>query len=366
MSPTPSWPWMRRATSRRSRCTPSPTWAPICRPSRRAYRPTCTARCLPVKPAIYCAVDAVYQHHAGRCLSGAGRPEATYLLETIVETAARETGRDPAELRRKNFIPKNAFPYQTPVALQYDTGDYEASLDAALKLADYKNFAKRRAASEGEGQAARYRLLLLHRGLRHRAIRSGRLARLRRGLMGERQALQPHRHGAGAHRHPAHGQGHETTFAQLIAEKLGVPIDNVEVIHGDTDKTPIGMGTYGSRSIAVGGQAIVNACEKIIEKGKKIAAHLLEAAEGDIEFKDGGFTVKGTDRAKSIGEVVFEAPVPHHPAVRPDRAGMEETAFYDPPTSPIPRAPTSARSRSIPTPASSRSTASWRSTTSAR
>ena len=127
-----------------------------------------------------------------------------------------------------------------------------------------------------------------------------------------------------------HGQGHETTFAQLIAEKLGVPIDNVEVIHGDTDKTPVGMGTYGSRSIAVGGQAIVNACDKIIEKGKKIAAHLLEAAEGDIEFKDGGFTVKGTDRAKSIGEVVFEAYVPHHLPYGMIEPGMEETAFYDP------------------------------------
>jgi carbon-monoxide dehydrogenase large subunit len=127
-----------------------------------------------------------------------------------------------------------------------------------------------------------------------------------------------------------HGQGHETTFAQLIAEKLGVPIENVEVIHGDTEKTPVGMGTYGSRSMAVGGPAIVNACDKIIEKGKKIAAHLLEASEGDIEFKDGKFTVAGTDRSKSIGEVVFEAYVPHHLPYGLIEPGMEETAFYDP------------------------------------
>ena len=334
MSPTPSWPWTRRATSRRSRCTPSPTWAPICRPSRRASRPICTARCLPVSktPAIYCAVDAVYTNTTPvDAYRGAGRPEATYLLETIVETAARETGRDPAELRRKNFIPKNAFPYQTPVALQYDTGDYEASLDAALKLADYKNFAKRRAASEAKGKlrGIGFSCYIEACGIAPSAV-VGSLgcgvglwesAKVRFSHTGMVQVL------TGTH---THGQGHETTFAQLIAEKLGVPIDNVEVIHGDTEKTPVGMGTYGSRSIAVGGQAIVNACEKIIEKGKKIAAHLLEAAEGDIEFKDGGFTVKGTDRAKSIGEVVFEAYVPHHLPYGLIEPGMEETAFYDP------------------------------------
>ena len=131
----------------------------------------------------------------------------------------------------------------------------------------------------------------------------------------------------GAH---SHGQGHETVFAQLIAEKLGVPIENVEVIHGDTDKTPVGMGTYGSRSLAVGGQAIANAADKIIEKGKKIAAHLLEAAEADIEFKDGSFTVAGTDKAKALGEVIFEAYVPHNIPQGLVEPGMEEGAFYDP------------------------------------
>jgi aerobic carbon-monoxide dehydrogenase large subunit len=128
-----------------------------------------------------------------------------------------------------------------------------------------------------------------------------------------------------------HGQGHETTFSQLVAEKLGVPYEDIEVIHGDTEKTPVGMGTYGSRSLAVGGEAIVNACNKIIDKGKKIAAHLLEAAESDIEFKDGKFTVAGTDREKSIGEIVFEAYVPHHIPQGLVEPGMEETAFFDPP-----------------------------------
>jgi aerobic carbon-monoxide dehydrogenase large subunit len=283
-------------------------------------------------PAIHCAVDAVYTNTAPvDAYRGAGRPEATYLLETIVETAARETGRDPAELRRQNFIPTDAFPYQTPVALMYDTGNYEAHLDKALELADYRNFAQRRQASEAKGKLRGVGLSCYIEacGVAPSAV-AGSLgagvglwesAKIRFSHTGTVQVL------TGTH---THGQGHETTFAQLIAEKLGVPIDNVQVIHGDTEKTPVGMGTYGSRSLAVGGQAIVNAAEKIIAKGKKIAAHLLEASEADIEFKDGAFTVAGTDRAKSIGEVVFEAYVPHHLPYGMIEPGMEETAFYDP------------------------------------
>jgi len=283
-------------------------------------------------PAIHCAVEAVYTNTTPvDAYRGAGRPEATYLLETIVETAARETGRDPAELRRRNFIPTDAFPYQTPVALQYDTGDYEASLDEALRLADYGSFAQRSAASEAQGKLRGIGLSCYIEacGIAPSAV-VGSLgcgvglwesAKVRFSHTGTVQVL------TGTH---THGQGHETTFAQLITEKLGVPIENIEVIHGDTEKTPVGMGTYGSRSIAVGGQAIVNACDKIIEKGRKIAAHLLEASEGDVEFKDGNFTVKGTDRAKSIGEIVFEAYVPHHLPPGLVEPGMEETAFYDP------------------------------------
>jgi carbon-monoxide dehydrogenase large subunit len=283
-------------------------------------------------PAIYCAVDAVYTNTTPvDAYRGAGRPEATYVLETLVETAARETGRDRAELRRKNFIPKDAFPYQTPVALQYDTGDFEALHNEALRLSDYKNFAKRRAASEAKGKlrGIGFSCYIEACGIAPSAV-VGSLgcgvglwesAKVRFSHTGMVQVL------TGTH---THGQGHETTFAQLIAEKLGVPIENVEVIHGDTEKTPVGMGTYGSRSMAVGGPAIVNACDKIIEKGKKIAAHLLEASEGDIEFKDGKFTVAGTDRSKAIGEVVFEAYVPHHLPYGLIEPGMEETAFYDP------------------------------------
>ena len=283
-------------------------------------------------PAIYCAVDAVYTNTTPvDAYRGAGRPEATYLLETIVETAARETGRDPAELRRKNFIPKDAFPYQTPVALMYDTGDYEASLDKALELADYEGFAGRRAASEAKGKLRGVGLSCYIEacGIAPSAV-VGSLgcgvglwesAKIRFTHTGVVQVF------TGTH---SHGQGHETTFAQLIADKLGVPIENVEVIHGDTDKTPVGMGTYGSRSIAVGGQAIVNAAEKIIAKGKKIAAHLLEACRGRHRVQGRQLHGQGhRPRQEHRRGGVRGLRAAQLPA-RPVEPGMEETAFYDP------------------------------------
>ena len=283
-------------------------------------------------PAIYCDVQAYYTNTAPvDAYRGAGRPEASFLIETIVDQAARETGIDPAEIRRKNFIPTSAFPYQTPVALIYDTGDYGKTLDAALDLADYAGFAARKAESERKGKLRGIGLSCYIEacGIAPSAV-VGSLgagvglwesAKVRFSHTGKVQVL------TGSH---SHGQGHETTFSQLIADKLGVAYEDVEVIHGDTEKTPVGMGTYGSRSLAVGGEAIMKACDKIIAKGKKIAAHLLEASEADISFKDGSFTVAGTDRAKSIGEVVFAAYVPHnYPAdLEP---GMEEGAFFDPP-----------------------------------
>jgi carbon-monoxide dehydrogenase large subunit len=131
----------------------------------------------------------------------------------------------------------------------------------------------------------------------------------------------------GAH---SHGQGHETTFAQLVSEQLGVPHDQVDIVHGDTSKIPFGMGTYGSRSLAVGGSAMVKAMDKIISKGKKIAAHLLEADVHDIEFKDGKFSVVGTDRAKAFAEIALTAYVPHNYPIEELEPGLEETAFYDP------------------------------------
>jgi carbon-monoxide dehydrogenase large subunit len=283
-------------------------------------------------PAIYCDVQAYYTNTVPvDAYRGAGRPEASFVLETLVDQAAHELGKDPAELRRQNFIPKDAFPYQTPVALMYDTGDYEATLNEALRLADYQGFAARKAESEQRGKLRGIGISCYIEacGIAPSAV-VGSLgagvglwesAKVRFTHTGKAQVL------TGTH---SHGQGHETTFSQLVAEKLGIPYEDVDVIHGDTLQTPVGMGTYGSRSLAVGGEALVKACDKIIAKGKKIAAHLLEASEADIEFKDGKFTVAGTDRAKAIGEVVFAAYVPHNypPDLEP---GMEEGAFFDPP-----------------------------------
>ncbi len=284
-----------------------------------------------VIPSIHCNVEAVYTNTAPvDAYRGAGRPEATYVVEHIVETAAREMGIDPAELRKRNFVPADAYPYETPVILTYDCGDYGASLDKAVEIADYANVAARKADAQSRGKlhGVGFSSYIEACGIAPSAA----VGSLGAGVgLWESGKIRFNATGnvlvyTGAH---SHGQGHETTFAQLMSSYLGVPTDQVEVIHGDTEKTPMGMGTYGSRSLAVGGSALVKAAEKIIAKGKKIAAHLMEASEGDIEFADGKFTVAGTDKEKTIQEVAFAAYVPHnYPAdLEP---GLEESAFYDP------------------------------------
>jgi carbon-monoxide dehydrogenase large subunit len=283
-------------------------------------------------PAIYCEVKAVFTNTVPvDAYRGAGRPEATYVVERIVETAAREMKLDPAELRRRNFVPKNAYPYQTPVALQYDSGDYFTTLEMALKAADYAGFEKRRqdSAKQGKLRGIGIAAYIEACGIAPSAV-AGALG-ARAGLY-ECAEVRVHPTGSvtmftGTH---SHGQGHETTFAQLISDRLGIPIEQIEVVHGDTSKIPFGMGTYGSRSLAVGGSALVKAMDKIVNKGKKIAAHLLEASEADIEFKDGKFTVVGTDRSKAFGEVAFAAYVPHNYPIDTVEPGLDETAFYDP------------------------------------
>jgi len=283
-------------------------------------------------PAIYCEVKAVFTNTVPvDAYRGAGRPEATYVVERIVETAAHEMKLDPAELRRRNFVPKNGYPYQTPVALQYDSGDYFTTLEMALKAANYAGFEKRRqeAAKHGKLRGIGIAAYIEACGIAPSAV-AGALG-ARAGLY-ECAEVRVHPTGSvtmftGTH---SHGQGHETTFAQLISERLGVPIEQIEVVHGDTNKIPFGMGTYGSRSLAVGGSALVKAMDKIVNKGRKIAAHLLEASEADIEFKDGKFTVVGTDRSKAFGEVAFAAYVPHNYPIDTVEPGLDETAFYDP------------------------------------
>jgi carbon-monoxide dehydrogenase large subunit len=281
-------------------------------------------------PAIYVEVDGVFTNTAPvDAVRGAGRPEATYVVERLVETAAREMKLDPAEIRRRNFI--REFPYQTPVALQYDTGNYEATLDAVMKMADVAGFPKRKeeAAKRGKLRGLGYATYIEACGLAPSNV-AGALG-ARAGLY-EAGEIRVHPTGSvtvftGSH---SHGQGHETTFAQVVADKLGLQVENVDIVHGDTSKVLFGMGTYGSRSAAVGGSAIVKALDKIVAKGKKIAAHLMEASEGDIEYDKGVFKVAGTDKQKTIGEVAFAAYVPHNYPLDKLEPGLNENAFYDP------------------------------------
>ncbi len=283
-------------------------------------------------PAIFCNVKAVFTNTVPvDAYRGAGRPEATFLIERLVNIAAREMKMDPAEIRRKNFIQPSQFPYQTPVALQYDTGNYDATLDMAMKMIDYKGFPARKAAAAAKGK-------LRGIGMSCYIEACGIAPSAVVGSLGARAGLyecanvRVHPTGSvsiftGSHQH---GQGHETTFAQVVSEKLGLPLEQIDIVHGDTAKVPFGMGTYGSRSIAVGGAALVKALDKIITKGKKIAAHLMEASEKDVEFKDGKFTVAGTDKAKTFGEVALTAYVPHNYPITELEPGLEEQAFYDP------------------------------------
>jgi aerobic carbon-monoxide dehydrogenase large subunit len=281
-------------------------------------------------PAIYAEVNAVYTNTAPvDAYRGAGRPEATYVVERLVETAARELNLDRVEIRRRNFI--KSFPHQTPVIMCYDAGNFEAALQKALDLADYKNFAERRKASE---QAGKLRGIGFSTYIEACGIAPSQAvgslgagvglwesAEVRVNPVGTVEIL------TGSH---SHGQGHETTFAQLVSSRFGIPMENIAIVHGDTDKVQFGMGTYGSRSGPVGMTAISKALDKVEAKAKKIAAHVLEAAEGDIDFSDGNFTVKGTDRKLSFGELALAAYVAHKFPTSEIEPGLKEGAFHDP------------------------------------
>jgi aerobic carbon-monoxide dehydrogenase large subunit len=281
-------------------------------------------------PQIYCEVDAVYTNTVPvDAYRGAGRPEATFVVERLVEVGARELEIDPTDLRKRNFIKK--FPHQTPVIMSYDIGDYQASLRKALEIADYKGFGKRKrdAARDGKLRGIGFSAYIEACGIApSQAVGSlgagvglWESAEIRVNPTGSVEVL------TGCH---THGQGHETTFAQLVAERLGIPIDSIAVVHGDTDKVQFGMGTYGSRSGAVGMSAIVKALDKVEAKAKKVASHLLEAAETDIVFKDGKFTVAGTDKSAAWGEVALQAYIAHKFSGQQLEPGLKEGAFYDP------------------------------------
>lgn len=265
---------------------------------------------------------------------GAGRPEATYLLERLLDTAALEMGRDPAELRLQNFIPPfdgvEQEGYQTQVALQYDSGDYHAVLHRALEMLDYKSLRKEQEEARKNGKyiGIGFSTYIEACGIAPSAVVGSLGARA--GLYESAQVrIQPTGKVSvytGSH---SHGQGHETTFAQVVADRLGVPMEDVDIVHGDSDAVAFGMGTYGSRSLAVGGSAIVKSIDKVLEKGAKIAAHKLEASVDDLDFAEGKWTVKGTDKSIGFGDVALTAYVPHdYPeGLEP---GLDFNAFYDP------------------------------------
>lgn len=285
-------------------------------------------------PLIHVHVDAMFTHtNAVDAYRGAGRPEATYLLERLIDTAALETGVDPAELRVKNFIePFDGVEqpgYQTQVALQYDSGNYHRVLEKALDMVGYEDFRKEQASLDnGKLLGIGFSTYIEACGIAPSAVVGALGARA--GLFESAQVrVQPTGKVSvysGSH---SHGQGHETTFAQIVADRFGIPMEDVEIVHGDSEAVAFGMGTYGSRSLAVGGSAIVKSMDKVMEKGTKIAAHLLEANPDDLEFAEGKWTVKGTDKSVGFGDVSLTAYVPHNypEGLEP---GLDFSSFYDP------------------------------------
>ena len=278
---------------------------------------------------IHCNVRAYYSNTVPvDAYRGAGRPEATYLVERMMETAAREMGMDPAELRRRNFI--LSFPHATPVLMEYDAGDFPTILKMAQSTADVAGFPARRAeaASRGKLRGIGYSTFIEACGIApSKAVGSlgcgvglWESAEVRVNPAGSIEIL------TGSH---SHGQGHETTFAQIVSDRFGLPIENVSIVHGDTDKVQFGMGTYGSRSGPVGMTAVVKAMDKVEAKVKKIAAHALEASEDDIVIEGGEVKVTGTDKSMAWHEVGLAAYIAHNlpEGMEP---GLKETAFFDP------------------------------------
>jgi carbon-monoxide dehydrogenase large subunit len=283
-------------------------------------------------PTIYCTVEGAFTNVPPvDAYRGAGRPEASYVVERLVRQAAREVDMDPAEFRRQNFVPGDAFPYETPVAMEYDSGDYQKTLDRAMEMLDYEEFRERQEAAREDG---RYLGVGLSAYIEACGIAPSELV----GELGAQAGLwessvvrfQPSGTVTVYVGTSGHGQGHDTTYAQIVADKLGVEYDDIEVEEGDTDEIPQGMGTYGSRSAAVGGSAIVESAEKVIEKGRKIAAHQLEADPEDVEFENGGYQVAGApDRSMTIQDVAGASYLAHD---IPDdmEPGLEATSFFDP------------------------------------
>ena len=283
-------------------------------------------------PAIRVEVTCVFTNTLPTdAYRGAGRPEACYVLERLADAAARTLGIDRAEIRRRNLIPREAMPYATPLGPVYDCGDFPRLFERALIASDYPGFEARRELAASQG-------LLRGIGIACYIESSGVAPSKMAGALGARAGffesadVRLDASGGvtallGTH---SHGQGHATSFAQILSSRLGVPVPKIRIVEGDTAAVPYGTGTFGSRSIAVGGSALALATDKIIGKGKRIAAHLLEAAEEDIVFDAGEFRVAGTDRMLSIAQIAHAANVPHALPLDRIEPGLQESAFYDP------------------------------------
>jgi carbon-monoxide dehydrogenase large subunit len=248
---------------------------------------------------------------------GAGRPEATYVIERLIDDAARELGLDPVALREKNLVPASAMPYRTPLGVTYDCGDFAKSMADAVALADVAGFPARREASRARGKL---RGIAVVNAIERAAGAQPEFAEIRFAPSGSATLFMGTK---------SQGQNHETTFKQILHERLGLDPAEVRYIDGDTDRVAFGMGTMGSRSTVIGGTAVWTAADKVIAKGKKIAAKLLEAAEADVVFADGRFAVAGTDRAVAIKEVARAAfqPAQLPPGLEP---GFYETGTFSP------------------------------------
>ena len=269
-------------------------------------------------PAAYVNIDAVLSNtNPTAPYRGAGRPEAIYLIERIIEVAARELGVDPVELRRRNIISAAQIPYKAPLGPFYDCGEFEKNMDLALAASDYAGFAARREASLAAGKL---RGIGLANAIEQAAGPTPEYAEIRFNPSGSAIILLGTK---------THGQGHETSFKQILHERLGIDPHEVQFIDGDTDRVAFGMGSNGSRSMVTGGTALTLAADKVIEKGKRIAAHLLEAAATDIEFADARFSVAGTDRGVTLRQVAVAAfqPARLPPGIEP---GLYENATFAP------------------------------------
>ncbi len=278
-------------------------------------------------PAIHLSADIVFTNKAATdAYRGAGRPEATYVIERAIDLVARELGKDPADVRRINFVKPEQFPYKSAAGAVYDTGNYEGALDKALAIVGYEQL-------RAEQKQARAQGRLMGIGLSSYIEICGfgpkgsapvglyESARMKVEMSGDVMVY------TGS---SPHGQGEETTFAQIVAEEFTIPVDNVTILHGDTDSTPEGRGTYGSRTTAVGGSAVFEATQRLKEKMKQIAAHMLEASPSDVTLEDGKFSVAGSpQKAVTFSEVALAANFSNTlaPGIEP---GLETTVFWEP------------------------------------